>query len=78
MDQCGLANTPPGDQTAAFDNSSVNSFFNRILLESREEIKFNVEAVDLLIRAQLVNMREFDIHMAQVSVSVQTIDGSTQ
>uniref|UniRef100_A0A8C4WXR9 CCR4-NOT transcription complex, subunit 1 n=1 Tax=Eptatretus burgeri TaxID=7764 RepID=A0A8C4WXR9_EPTBU len=35
------------------------------LLECREEYKYNVEAVELLIRHHLVNLQQYDIHLAQ-------------
>uniref|UniRef100_UPI00358E5F7C CCR4-NOT transcription complex subunit 1-like isoform X3 n=1 Tax=Myxine glutinosa TaxID=7769 RepID=UPI00358E5F7C len=37
----------------------------RCLLECREEYKYNVEAVELLIRHHLVNLQQYDIHLAQ-------------
>ncbi|KAG8224063.1 hypothetical protein J437_LFUL001140 [Ladona fulva] len=43
----------------------TNKQVTRCLLESREEFKFNVEAVDLLIRAHLVNLPQLDMHIAQ-------------
>lgn len=36
----------------------------RCLIESRNEVKYNVDAVDTLIRAKLVNMLQFDAHLA--------------
>ena len=30
------------------------------------ELKFNVDAIDILIRSHLINMREFDLHLVQV------------
>ncbi len=30
-------------------------------------MKFNVDVIDILIRSRLINMREFDVHLAQVS-----------
>ena len=37
------------------------------MCECPAELKFNVEAIDLLIRSHLLNMREFDLHLVQVS-----------
>lgn len=37
---------------------------SRCLIESRPELKYNTEAVDTLIRANLVNMLQFDAHLA--------------
>lgn len=39
-------------------------FVLRCLIESRPELKYNTEAVDTLIRANLVNMLQFDAHLA--------------
>lgn len=39
----------------------------RCLIECRDEYKYNVEAVELLIRNHLVNMQQYDVHLAQVS-----------
>lgn len=35
-------------------------------MECRDEYKYNVEAVELLIRNNLVNMQQYDLHLAQV------------
>lgn len=39
---------------------------HRCLIECRDEYKYNVEAVELLIRNHLVNMQQYDVHLAQV------------
>ena len=39
-------------------------FFCRSLIEARPELKYNIEAVDTLIRASLVNMLQFDANLA--------------
>lgn len=39
---------------------------SRCLIECRDEYKYNVEAVELLIRNHLVNMQQYDLHLAQV------------
>lgn len=41
-------------------------FFSRFVCDCVPELKFNVEAIDLLIRSHLINMREFDQHIVQV------------
>lgn len=41
----------------------------RCLIECRDEYKYNVEAVELLIRNHLVNMQQYDLHLAQVGVA---------
>ena len=40
-------------------------YFCRCLIECREEYRYNLEAVDYLIRAHLVNMQQYDLHLAQ-------------
>lgn len=40
----------------------------RCLIECRDEYKYNVEAVELLIRNHLVNMQQYDVHLAQVEM----------
>ena len=42
------------------------SWLLRCLIECRDEYKYNVEAVELLIRNHLVNMQQYDLHLAQV------------
>ena len=44
----------------------VMTDFSRCLIECRDEYKYNVEAVELLIRNHLVNMQQYDLHLAQV------------
>ena len=36
----------------------------RCLVDCREEYKYNIEAVDCLIRSHLVNMQQYDMHLA--------------
>uniref|UniRef100_A0A8C8JBC6 CCR4-NOT transcription complex subunit 1 n=1 Tax=Oncorhynchus tshawytscha TaxID=74940 RepID=A0A8C8JBC6_ONCTS len=42
-----------------------NKQITRCLIECRDEYKYNVEAVELLIRNHLVNMQQYDLHLAQ-------------
>jgi hypothetical protein len=37
----------------------------RCLIECREEYRYNIEAVDCLIRTGLVSMPQYDMHLAQ-------------
>ena len=39
---------------------------SRFVCDCRPELKFNVDAIDILIRSHLLNMREFDLHLVQV------------
>lgn len=41
----------------------------RVLIESRDECKYNPEAVDLLIRSHLINLQAYDLHLTQVIFS---------
>ena len=36
-----------------------------MLIECRDEHKYNLEAVDSLIRSHLVTMQQYDLHLAQ-------------
>lgn len=49
----------------AYMNKEILTF-SRCLIECRDEYKYNVEAVELLIRNHLVNMQQYDLHLAQV------------
>lgn len=40
----------------------------RGLIESREECRYNPEAVDLLIRNHLLNLQAYDLHLTQVKI----------
>jgi len=46
---------------------------SRCLIECRDEYKYNVEAVELLIRNHLVNMQQYDLHLAQVDITNEVI-----
>lgn len=41
-------------------------FVSRFVCDCPPELKFNVDAIDILIRSHLLNMREFDLHLVQV------------
>lgn len=44
----------------------VDFIYNfRCLIECRDEYRYNLEAVDCLIRSHLVNMQQYDMHLAQ-------------
>ncbi|XP_029908651.1 CCR4-NOT transcription complex subunit 1 isoform X11 [Myripristis murdjan] len=49
----------------AYGPQWCNKQITRCLIECREEYKYNVEAVELLIRNHLVNMQQYDLHLAQ-------------
>uniref|UniRef100_A0A667Y251 CCR4-NOT transcription complex subunit 1 n=1 Tax=Myripristis murdjan TaxID=586833 RepID=A0A667Y251_9TELE len=50
----------------AYGPQWCNKQITRCLIECREEYKYNVEAVELLIRNHLVNMQQYDLHLAQM------------
>uniref|UniRef100_A0A4W3H1B4 CCR4-NOT transcription complex subunit 1-like n=1 Tax=Callorhinchus milii TaxID=7868 RepID=A0A4W3H1B4_CALMI len=50
----------------AYGSQWCNNKITRCLIECRDEYKYNVEAVELLIRHHLVNMQQYDIHLAQM------------
>ena len=49
------------------ENSSFILVHHRFVCECPPDVKFNVDVIDILIRSRLINMREFDVHLAQVS-----------
>ncbi|XP_031657885.1 CCR4-NOT transcription complex subunit 1 isoform X18 [Oncorhynchus kisutch] len=49
----------------AYGSQWCNKQITRCLIECRDEYKYNVEAVELLIRNHLVNMQQYDLHLAQ-------------
>ena len=50
----------------AYGPQWCNKQITRCLIECRDEYKYNVDAVELLIRNHLVNMQQYDLHLAQV------------
>uniref|UniRef100_A0A8C7GGZ1 CCR4-NOT transcription complex subunit 1 n=1 Tax=Oncorhynchus kisutch TaxID=8019 RepID=A0A8C7GGZ1_ONCKI len=50
----------------AYGSQWCNKQITRCLIECRDEYKYNVEAVELLIRNHLVNMQQYDLHLAQM------------
>uniref|UniRef100_A0A8C2IVE5 CCR4-NOT transcription complex subunit 1 n=1 Tax=Cyprinus carpio TaxID=7962 RepID=A0A8C2IVE5_CYPCA len=50
----------------AYGPQWCNKQITRCLIECRDEYKYNVEAVELLIRNHLVNMQQYDLHLAQM------------
>ncbi|XP_021921568.1 CCR4-NOT transcription complex subunit 1 isoform X2 [Zootermopsis nevadensis] len=43
----------------------TNKQVTRCLMECREEFRYNVDAVDCLIRSHLVSLQQYDVHLAQ-------------
>ncbi|VDP15420.1 unnamed protein product [Soboliphyme baturini] len=48
-----------------FGSSWVQKQVTKVLMECRRDCRFNVDAVDILIRSQLVNMVTYDLQLAQ-------------
>ncbi|XP_035217967.1 CCR4-NOT transcription complex subunit 1-like [Stegodyphus dumicola] len=48
-----------------YGNQWTSKQVTRWLIESREECRYNVEAVDLLIRNHLINLQAYDLHLTQ-------------
>ncbi|KAK9499689.1 hypothetical protein O3M35_002692 [Rhynocoris fuscipes] len=42
----------------------TNKHITRIVLESREDCRYNLDCIDVLIRSQFMNMQQFDLHLA--------------
>uniref|UniRef100_T1ISW7 CCR4-NOT transcription complex subunit 1 n=1 Tax=Strigamia maritima TaxID=126957 RepID=T1ISW7_STRMM len=49
----------------AFGPLWTNKQVTKCLIECREDYKYNLEAVDCLIRSHLINMQQYDYHLAQ-------------
>lgn len=43
----------------------VGKHVTKFVCEFPADLKFNVDVIDILIRSRLINMREFDLHLAQ-------------
>ncbi|XP_064610278.1 CCR4-NOT transcription complex subunit 1-like isoform X2 [Liolophura sinensis] len=52
--------------TRAYGPQWTNKQVTRCLIESRDDRKYNVEAMDCLIRAHFVNMPQYDSHLASL------------
>ena len=52
----------------AYGPQWTNKQVTQCLINHRDEYKYNVEAVELLIRSHLVNMQQYDQHLAQVAI----------
>ncbi|XP_050435609.1 CCR4-NOT transcription complex subunit 1 isoform X4 [Adelges cooleyi] len=48
----------------AYNLQWTNKTITKALMESRDELRFNLDAVDLLIRAGMVNISMYDMHLA--------------
>uniref|UniRef100_A0A8C7R4Z3 CCR4-NOT transcription complex subunit 1 n=1 Tax=Oncorhynchus mykiss TaxID=8022 RepID=A0A8C7R4Z3_ONCMY len=55
----------------AYGPQWCNKQITRCLIECRDEYKYNVEAVELLIRNHLVNMQQYDLHLHVVYSSME-------
>lgn len=51
----------------AFNQQWTNKQVTRFLTECRDDLRYNLDAVDTLIRAGLVNLPQYDMSLAQVS-----------
>ncbi|XP_076110950.1 CCR4-NOT transcription complex subunit 1-like isoform X1 [Mytilus galloprovincialis] len=49
-----------------FGGSWTNKQVTRCMIEANEQHKYTIEAVDCLIRSQLVNMPQYDMYLAQL------------
>nr|CAD7424776.1 unnamed protein product [Timema monikensis] len=48
----------------AYGMQWTNKQVTRCLIESREEFRYNLEAIDCLIRSHLVNLQQYDMHVS--------------
>ncbi|KAL6480901.1 hypothetical protein MHYP_G00119340 [Metynnis hypsauchen] len=63
--ECHLLVLKALQDSRAYGPQWCNKQITRCLMECRDEYKYNVEAVELLIRNHLVNMQQYDLHLAQ-------------
>ncbi|KAF5897986.1 CCR4-NOT transcription complex subunit 1 isoform X1 [Clarias magur] len=63
--ECHLLVLKALQDSRAYGSQWCNKQITRCLIECRDEYKYNVEAVELLIRNHLVNMQQYDLHLAQ-------------
>ncbi|XP_053091315.1 CCR4-NOT transcription complex subunit 1 isoform X3 [Pangasianodon hypophthalmus] len=63
--ECHLLVLKALQDSRAYGPQWCNKQITRCLIECRDEYKYNVEAVELLIRNHLVNMQQYDVHLAQ-------------
>nr|DBA16696.1 TPA: hypothetical protein GDO54_002239 [Pyxicephalus adspersus] len=63
--ECHLLVLKALQDSRAYGSPWCNKQITRCLIECRDEYKYNVEAVELLIRNHLVNMQQYDVHLAQ-------------
>ncbi|XP_053558399.1 CCR4-NOT transcription complex subunit 1 [Bombina bombina] len=63
--ECHLLVLKALQDSRAYGSPWCNKQITRCLVECRDEYKYNVEAVELLIRNHLVNMPQYDLHLAQ-------------
>nr|XP_057931501.1 CCR4-NOT transcription complex subunit 1 isoform X3 [Doryrhamphus excisus] len=63
--QCHLLVLKALQDGRAYGPQWCNKQITRCLIECRDEYKYNVEAVELLIQNHLVNMQQYDLHLAQ-------------
>ncbi|XP_066906424.1 CCR4-NOT transcription complex subunit 1 isoform X2 [Halyomorpha halys] len=48
----------------AFGTQWTNKHVTMTVLECREEYRYNLECIDVLVRSQLINMQQFDVQLA--------------
>ncbi|XP_069701673.1 CCR4-NOT transcription complex subunit 1 isoform X6 [Periplaneta americana] len=49
----------------AYGMQWTNKQVTRCVLESRDELKYNLDGIDVLIRSHLLNLQQYDLHLAQ-------------
>lgn len=64
--ECHLMVLKAMQEIRTFGQSWTNKQVTRCLIEASDQYKYNVEAIDSLIRSQLVNMSQYDMYLAQL------------
>ncbi len=47
-----------------FTNNWLNKMTTKVLIDCRQDYRYNLDAIDILIRVQLINMVTYDLHLA--------------
>ncbi|KAJ8302562.1 hypothetical protein KUTeg_018958 [Tegillarca granosa] len=63
--ECNLLVLKGLQDQRAYGPQWINKQVTRCLIEIGDEYKYNFEAIDLLIRSQLVNLQQYDLFLAQ-------------
>ncbi|XP_046333509.2 CCR4-NOT transcription complex subunit 1-like isoform X5 [Haliotis rufescens] len=64
--ECHLVVLKGLQDARAYGPQWVNKEVTRCLIQCRDEFKYNIDAVDCLIRSGLVNLQQYDVYLSQL------------